>query len=605
MIDLKSIEFAGFGAFLASASVKLNKRGLVLILGENLDTDAASSNGAGKTTVFKAISWALYGKTVDGLTTNVRHVDATAAHVEIVFKSGGRSYKVVREQKKRAGTLAFLEKKKGEWEVRTQSTKAHTQAAIVEQLGLDWHAFRCCCLFGQGDTSRFASPGVNDAARKEILSKVLGLGIYEQARERAREEGKAQGERSKTAGDLEYELSREQSSSREALARLEAESEGLLELQAGGEKRVREAQRELKGAKDELAFFDTGFEEAQGIVDKAVRRLNKARASEDAEAEVKASFSRAAHERRQKLDALKGEGPCPTCGAERSKPAGKSELARAKDKHENAVDAHNEANQKLRGLKEKARDAAVTVSDAESELRQLYNKEHRLRKEVPALERGVKELRHDLGQIDGRLAKASKKTKKLKKALKKTAAQMAEAEAERETAAVRKDMAGWWVKALGPKGVPAFAIEAVLPVLNSKTNRHLLELADGDLIVEWSPTAPTTSGGEKEELTLGLVVEGVEGAQPSGGQMRKIELATELALAEIVRDREGTGTNALFLDEAFDGLDDEGRERVCEWLPTLDFGSIFVVSHTDEIKGAFNRVLLVTKKGKGATLSEG
>ena len=70
MITFKQLTASNFGV-LTKASIPLDGQGLVLIRGVNNDTTAASSNGSGKTTMFKAMSWCLFGEVVgDGRVTN-------------------------------------------------------------------------------------------------------------------------------------------------------------------------------------------------------------------------------------------------------------------------------------------------------------------------------------------------------------------------------------------------------------------------------------------------------------------------------------------------------------------------------------------------------
>ena len=152
----------------------------------------------------------------------------------------------------------------------------------------------------------------------------------------------------------------------------------------------------------------------------------------------------------------------------------------------------------------------------------------------------------------------------------------------------QRDMYEWWVKGLGPKGVPAYAIEQSLPYINQRANTHLRILADGDIEVTWSATTEGSTGVTKEELTQNVIVEGIVGAKPSGGQSKKIELATEVALAEVMRESEG--------------VDYEGQQRVCEWLDTLPQDNILVVSHDTEIGAGFDTELWVTKQDGAGTI---
>ena len=191
MIRVTHVSMSGFGVFEDPTATHIPE-GRHVVLGRNRDTTAAGSNGAGKTTIFKGISWGLYGETIDRLAEpDVIHKGAKKATVKVYFEAGEKFYRVTRERTPKTGKLKLeeLSHPPGAAPVAdlTQTKKAATQAAIIGLLGMDWDAFRCTVLFGQGDHSRFASPTMTDAARKAVLSTVLRLGSYNEAREKARE----------------------------------------------------------------------------------------------------------------------------------------------------------------------------------------------------------------------------------------------------------------------------------------------------------------------------------------------------------------------------------------------------------------------------------
>lgn len=63
-MELYSISASNFGPY-EKFELPLYKQGLIWVGGINNDTDAADSNGSGKSSIFKAITWGLYGETID------------------------------------------------------------------------------------------------------------------------------------------------------------------------------------------------------------------------------------------------------------------------------------------------------------------------------------------------------------------------------------------------------------------------------------------------------------------------------------------------------------------------------------------------------------
>jgi DNA repair exonuclease SbcCD ATPase subunit len=78
----------------------------------------------------------------------------------------------------------------------------------------------------------------------------------------------------------------------------------------------------------------------------------------------------------------------------------------------------------------------------------------------------------------------------------------------------------------------------------------------------------------------------------SGGQRRRVDIALLLSLSQLA-----PSAGTLYFDEAFDTLDQQGIEAVCELL--ADFGQercVVVISHNEEL---VNRLPVVNVLGPG------
>lgn len=609
MISLDALNAEGFGVFKARQEVNLRRAGRVIILGQNDDTASADSNGSGKTTIFKALTWGLFGRTVDGLTTDVVHRGAKKATVEVSFvvEDGSAEpplYMVTRTRTAKSGRLK-LERVSPEPEDLTQRGAKNTQKAIERLLGSDFTAFCSTCLFGQGDHSRFASRALRDAARKAVLGKVLGLDRYDTARESARSELSV---RKKALADLhtkmdELERSKTRAEAEAARAEgvlaglgdpkelLEEANEHIIEAKAEHE-RVNDAVDKLVKLNAEQAEVEAEVEDLQGKAKKVFALYDRA---VSAVARASSLHESACHE---------GGGTCEACGQERPKhptdpelkAARAAELAAAKEHLSRVRGLRDGCAEDLAGARE---DLAAIKSDVRAE-RSRKEAAERARRQNEARAASLRGAADSLA--DDRSAAEADRANALAdmEVCDSLIADLPIGDAERAIS-----IADWWAKrGFGPKGVPSLAIEQSLPVINTRANGHLLTLTDGDIQVRWSATTTGSSGTVKEELTQELTIEGVEDSVPSGGQQKKVELATELALAEMMREGEGLGVDAVLLDEALDGLDAEGQARVCAWLEGLGASSTFVISHDPAIAESFDRALLVRKSGGAATIQE-
>ena len=91
----------------------------------------------------------------------------------------------------------------------------------------------------------------------------------------------------------------------------------------------------------------------------------------------------------------------------------------------------------------------------------------------------------------------------------------------------------------------------------------------------------------------------------SGGQQTSVELATDRAVAKVLRRRAG-GTRLpewVCLDEAFNGHDLSTKEACTEVLQHMAVDTqIFVIDHGSEFQASFDRVLTVEPGAEGSTI---
>ena len=220
-------------------------------------------NGSGKTTLIEAIPWALYGQGSKGgkrgAMNYVRH-GAESCSVSLYFRQGDTTYIVQREYLLDKGrtmlALLVLDTESGEVEDISHKNITDTQAMIVSIIGMDYNAFVASVFALQGQSASLASDALTDQERKEILSSILGLAIWDQvlinARERLRD---AQNRKSSLAGSAD-----------------------ILEQQAAS---LESLQDELHIHRAVISALEDEVEERQGTRDKAAATYSVAKAKID------------------------------------------------------------------------------------------------------------------------------------------------------------------------------------------------------------------------------------------------------------------------------------------------------------------------------------
>ncbi len=296
----------------------------------------SGENGAGKSSLLDAITWALWGKARSPSADDLIYQNMRETRVALEFEMSGTRYLVIRQrsiEKKTALSLLELQvwdPAADSWRGLSDATMRATQERIDRLLRLDYDTFINSALLSQGHADEFtAKPPFQ---RVQILAAILGLDRWERFEERAK--GKVRQSREKIERlearrtEMERELARRQEYEQqleEAGKQAEAEGKILGELEKAWAaverqraartelerqadetaRRMRSAEGELQESRAELEALaqsaDPGAQEANAAKIRAEREALAARQSEQARIQVQT------HELSGLMGTLRGE----------------------------------------------------------------------------------------------------------------------------------------------------------------------------------------------------------------------------------------------------------------------------------------------------------
>ncbi len=197
------LRIAGFLSYRDSVELDFTGFDLACISGHN---------GAGKSSLLDAFTWTLFGE-ARGKSSDVinLHQDVKAAEVVFTFSHEKNIYRVQRTLPRGKSTvlefqildgrplttddsrLSAVSRQssavEGAWRPLTEKTTRDTQARIEQTLRLDYETFVNASFFLQGKADEFTQQ--NAARRKEVLSNILGLEIWDEYKNRTADKRKA------------------------------------------------------------------------------------------------------------------------------------------------------------------------------------------------------------------------------------------------------------------------------------------------------------------------------------------------------------------------------------------------------------------------------
>ena len=219
----------------------------------------SGQNGAGKSSLLDAITWALFGESRAKDKDALVNLQSKAAEVALTFSYENNIYRVQRTLPRGKTTVLEFQIKSGdEWKPLTERTTRDTQARIEQTLRLDYETFVNAAFFLQGKADQFTQQ--NAGKRKDVLSNILGLEVWEIYKARTVEKRRGLEEEvigiDHSIADIDSELDEE-----------EPRKQRLKELEADL-KRLSEARKTQESALENLRKINASLDQ-QLAADKA------------------------------------------------------------------------------------------------------------------------------------------------------------------------------------------------------------------------------------------------------------------------------------------------------------------------------------------------
>lgn len=629
---------------ITEAEIDLSDRGLVLIQGVNSVDSSTQSNGAGKSTIADALCWALYGVTARGITgDDVINRDAgKGTRVAVTIQDGGIAYTITRHRKHKKGknTLTVTQHD-GLREIDlTKGTDKLTQEVVTKVVGASLDVFAGAIYAGQEKMPDL--PAMTDKMLKMVIEEAAGVTLLEDAYTRARAAMNA----------VKTDLASAQSKLEQMNSGLAWLDSQIVNVEAAAadwetqrEQRREQARRTAQAAKPKLEEIKAEIDKLGSVekIDASIAELDRKVAAVDGEqkrmvelerhaAAMSGDLSAAINAEKQAKGQLEraecevqtvrnriGEA-CTECG----RPMTEHELGDAEAAAKRRADALRE---ELTRRAERVTDARQALSEAETardthrasltDLSAVHEERKRLegiKKQIATLEGSYREVHgeakrqiEEFKRIAAEENPYTKQVAQLRSDRQEKLDEIKDQEARIEALAKRLEVEEQVVRVFSPAGVRARILDEVTPLLNAQTSKYLSTLSDGHIDAVWSTVTLDKKGNAKEKFAIDVV--NSTGASVfkglSGGEKRKVRVATALALQDLVAIRATKPIELFIGDEIDDALDAAGIERLTTVLEekARERGSVFIISH-NEIRDMVRNVMTVEKTSGGTVITE-
>jgi len=574
--------------------------GLVLI--DGIDLDLQSSNGVGKSALMSSITYALYGRTPKDIKLESLKRDGMASmSVELEFEANNGTLITVKRIRTDTSSKLILTINSE----KIDGTIKDLEKRIPELVGLSFEQFVQSVYIFQGSNKRFIS--LNDSDKKKFLSTILNLDSYDAAYKLAHtnltanelDTSRISGSTESTKQNLEL-LNKQLESATEALSIFQTQKESQkkdLTFQANAlqkditllETKIQELSKEsnlaIQQLQSEKMVIDQKIQKGRNIED-SIRKVR--REIENVESDI------------QKLTSLKdnGQSVCQTCGQELPDFNLQTHIL--------------ECDAKLVPLVSRQKSLTVLLGTYEvpnydslnSELMLIMEKIGQEKSKGPEkLQMEVSLKRSELRNISNTLSSADEKgmvlqgqISNLKDSISTSKNNLEKLQLQHMDLAEQKTYLSEAKKIFSPTGVKAYVFDALIRELNTRIEYFLDVLTGG--IMKFNFTSDEIKGKFSEQCEYSGLNRDI--GSLSGGEYKRLSLAVDLALADVVSGRSSIAPNVLFLDEAADGLDVSGKESLMHLMSLLTDkkDAIYIVDHSSEFKSSFNQVFRLVKRNQ-------
>jgi len=548
MIAFKNITWKNFLSTGANEiSIDLNRHKSTLIVGHN---------GAGKSTMLDALSFALFGKPHRNVKKNqlINSVNGKGALVEVEFETSGHKFKIVRGIKPNIFEIYQNDK------IIDQSANTRDYQKFLEQniLKLNHKSFHQIVVLGSSSFVPFMQ--LPQHHRREVIEDLLDVNIFSKMKSILKDRAtdtKSHFKDTKLLLDAEkskiiYQQNHVNKLDSLNKAAMVSKADDLLDL----EKDLKDCANDLRAKTEEMLAF--------GDLAKIQSDLNTSNSE-------KTSLTLNMGEIKSGIKALvtksrffEANNECPTCNQKITKDLKMQQMEGVKDA--------------AKALEDSRALCAHNIGGVDSNISEL----HRCIQEITSVGSEIKTIQINMQMINNMITEHNNKSYEITDVvddlaelnrLKKSADELRDTFDELSDKMLYNDIASEMLK---DTGIRTKVIKEYLPAMNMLINQYLQTL---DFFVSFNLDenfSETIKSRHRDSFVY---------ANFSEGEKQRIDLALLFAWRKIAQMKNSTNTNLLILDETFDSsLDTDGVDNLMKILYSLDENTnTFVISHKPDL----------------------
>lgn len=560
MINFTNLNIEGFCS-IGNISLPLNHQHIIII---------RARNGEGKSSLFSALVWCIYGKNLKGISDvtrwkKFRDKDYQGVKVELYWRKDNEIHKITRCQEYKGDVLGAKGANRLIYEIDAnqvdEKSKPKLQALIEKNIGMSYSLFMNSIMFGQGMKRLIQESG---ADKKKLFDEIFDLSYLSKAKALAQD----------TYSGYKSEIYANESkleSLKGSLSDATYFLKDLKEKEQAWEEQVKKKLEALNKTKilrtKELKDYELEFSKLPDVTKDEAKLKDLMAKEEEKRNEAKKKAGISVEDLIRKL----------------------TSLMEAKK--------YGEVNKVLKSIG----DSIIQIDESSQAIIKYHkslDKIKNVKYQQQSLGSRIKSLKQSINDINVQIKNSQDKNDEnihdlkihYKKRIREFKSKIEPLENDIEEKTEMANIYKWICDdPLGNNGIKAYIFESSMGMLNEVLESY-------SKVLGFRIVFGVDLSSARKDFTTNITKDGVDVfyEELSGGEKQLVSLAMAFAMNEVITGPKGI--NIAFLDEVFESLSDDNIEVVVELIKKIYKNrALFLITHQKSLPITSAKVLNVKK----------